>query len=148
MSQTFNQTEAVETAPQTGTPGTNDVLDQLMKPEVQQSLTALLENLPKLTEMVNALTGVYDVAKGLASDQVFINDIKAGFTGVMGPVVGTVKGAASAAIEAGERAQVDQGSIGVFGLLKMLKDPNVQKALRFSQAYLNIISERQKGQQR
>ena len=30
-----------------------DILDQLLKPEVQESLTALVEQLPKLTELLN-----------------------------------------------------------------------------------------------
>ncbi|MDA2242358.1 hypothetical protein PDN14_28830, partial [Bacillus cereus group sp. Bc222] len=33
--------------------GQLDVLDQLLKPEVQESLTTLVEQLPKLTELVN-----------------------------------------------------------------------------------------------
>ncbi|AWB46395.1 hypothetical protein DCC85_20985 [Paenibacillus sp. CAA11] len=144
MSQTMNQNESAQVP--AAAPETNDVLDQLMKPEVQQSLTTLVENLPKLTEMVTVLTKFYDVANSLAGDKVFVDDIKAGFSGVAGPVIGKVKGAASAAIEANDRAQNDQSSIGLFGMLKMLKDPNVQKALRFGQAYLDILSDRNKQQ--
>ncbi len=40
-----------------------DVLDQLLKPEVQESLTTLVEQLPKLTELVNILTKSYDFAQ-------------------------------------------------------------------------------------
>ena len=40
-----------------------DVLDQLLKPEVQESLTTLVEQLPKLTELVNLLTKSYDFAQ-------------------------------------------------------------------------------------
>ncbi|MBT2646934.1 DUF1641 domain-containing protein, partial [Bacillus sp. ISL-34] len=32
-----------------------DILDQLLKPEVQESLNTLVEQLPKLTELVNIL---------------------------------------------------------------------------------------------
>lgn len=36
--------------------GQADVLDQLLKPEVQEALTVLVDNLPKLSEMVTVLT--------------------------------------------------------------------------------------------
>ncbi|MEK0313466.1 DUF1641 domain-containing protein [Cohnella sp. 56] len=120
-----------------------DVLDQLMKPEIQQSLTTLVDNLPKLTEMVTTLTAAYDFAAGLAKDQVFINDTKAGIVEFFTPVVDTAKGLASAAIEAGDRAEADTQTVGLFGLLKMLKDPQVQKTLRYTQAFLNVLAERQ-----
>jgi len=124
-----------------------DVLDQLMKPEIQQSLTTLVDNLPKLTEMVTTLTAAYDFASGLAKDQVFINDTKAGIVEFFTPVVDKAKGLASAAIEAGDRAEADTQTVGLFGLLKMLKDPQVQKTLRYTQAFLNVLAERQQQQQ-
>lgn len=120
-----------------------DVLDQLMKPEVQQSLTTLVDNLPKLTEMVTTLTTAYDFVSGLAKDQVFINDTKAGLVEFFTPVVDKAKGLASAAVEAGDRAEADTQAVGLFGLLKMLKDPQVQKTLRYTQAFLNVLAERQ-----
>ncbi|MGE6379868.1 DUF1641 domain-containing protein, partial [Peribacillus muralis] len=39
-----------------------DILDQLLKPEVQESLNTLVDQLPKLTELVNILTKSYDFA--------------------------------------------------------------------------------------
>lgn len=120
-----------------------DVLDQLMKPEVQESLTVLVENLPKLAEMVTAMTKAYDFAQGLATDKVFVNDMKVALGEFTAPVVEKAKGVASAAIEAGDRAHAEQSSVGLFGMLKMLKDPNVQQTLRFAQAFLNVLNERQ-----
>lgn len=120
-----------------------DVLDQLMKPEVQESLIVLVENLPKLAEMVTAMTKAYDFAQGLATDKVFVNDMKVALGEFTTPVVEKAKGVASAAIEAGDRAQAEQSSVGLFGMLKMLKDPNVQQSLRFAQAFLSVLNERQ-----
>jgi len=120
-----------------------DVLDQLMKPEVQESLTVLVENLPKLAEMVTVMTKAYDFAQSIATDKVLISDTMSAMGEFAKPVVDTAKGVASAAIEAGDRAQVDQSTVGLFGMLKMLKDPNVQKSLRFAQAFLSVLNERQ-----
>ncbi|MDP4096242.1 DUF1641 domain-containing protein [Paenibacillus sp. P96] len=136
-----NQQEVAAT--QEATMESRDVLDQLMKPEVQQSLTVLVENLPKLTEMVTVMTNAYDVARSLATDPVFIGDMKSSMGEFVKPVTESAKGIASAAIEAGDRVQTEAGTVGLFAMLKMLKDPNVQKGLRFAQAFFDVLNERQ-----
>ena len=82
-----------------------DILDHLLKPEVQNSLNALVEQLPKLTEMVNVLTEYYDVAQSLATDEVLKNDTVGAIKEVVEPVIGTVKNVAATAIEAKDRAE-------------------------------------------
>ncbi|WP_127581306.1 DUF1641 domain-containing protein [Paenibacillus koleovorans] len=121
-----------------------DVLDQLIRPEVQESLTILVENLPKLAEMVTVLTKAYDFAQSVATDRVLIDDFKTGLEEFVKPVADTAKGIASAAMEANDRAQAESATIGLFGILRMLKDPQVQKTLRFAQAFLNVTAERQR----
>ena len=59
-----------------------ELLDQLLKPEVQESLTALIEQLPKLTEVVNALTNTYDLTKSLATDEVLKSDTVGAINGI------------------------------------------------------------------
>jgi len=119
-----------------------DLLDQLLKPEVQASLTVLVEQLPKLTEVVNALTKSYDLTKSLATDEVLKNDTIEAIKEMVEPVKETVKNVAAIAIEARDRAEENSEVIGLFGLLKMLKDPQAQKLFRFMHAYLEISGER------
>ncbi|CAH1195201.1 putative protein YjlC [Paenibacillus allorhizoplanae] len=141
----MSQTSTIQEAPVSivTEPKSLDVLDQLLKPEVQESLTLLVDNLPKLAEMVNMLTKAYDFAQNVATDKVLINDFAQGIGEFVKPVQEKAKNIASAAIEAGERSQADVGTtIGLFGMLKMLKDPEVQKTLRFAQAFLNVLAER------
>jgi len=121
-----------------------EVLEQLLKPEVQEALTALIDNLPKLAEMTAQLTKAYDFAQKIATDRVLIQDTLGGIQEVLKPVEESVKYYASAAIEAQDRAEKSQETIGLFGMLKMLKDPEVQKLLRISQAYLDILGERKR----
>lgn len=80
--------------------GQADVLDQLLKPEVQEALTVLVDNLPKLSEMVTVLTKTYDVAQSLLTDDVLKEDLLGGVKEFIEPVEGTVKGLAATAIEA------------------------------------------------
>jgi uncharacterized protein YjgD (DUF1641 family) len=119
-----------------------DVLDQLLKPEVQESLNTLVEQLPKLTELVNILTKSYDFAQSVATDDVLKNDTVSAISEIATPVVHSVKGLAANAIEAKDRAEANNDVIGLFGLLKMLKDPQAQKLFRFAQAFLEVSSER------
>ncbi|WHX90553.1 DUF1641 domain-containing protein [Peribacillus simplex] len=119
-----------------------DVLDQLLKPEVQESLNTLVEQLPKLTELVNILTKSYDFAQSVATDDVLKNDTVSAISEIATPVVDSVKGLAANAIEAKDRAEVNNDVIGLFGLLRMMKDPQAQKLFRFAQAFLEVSSER------
>ena len=119
-----------------------DVLDQLLKPEVQESLTTLVEQLPKLTELVNLLTKSYDFAQSVATDEVLKNDTVGAITEIATPVVDSVKGLAATVIEAKDRAELNNEVIGLFGLLKMIKDPEAQKLFRFANAFLQISAER------
>ncbi|MCP1146349.1 DUF1641 domain-containing protein [Lysinibacillus endophyticus] len=119
-----------------------DILDQLLKPEVQESLTTLVEALPKLAEVVTLLTKAYDMAQLVATDDVLKNDTVNAIKEVSVPVIDSVKGLASAAIEAKDRAEETNETIGLFGLLKLLKDPEAQKLFRFANAFLQIQAER------
>lgn len=122
-----------------------DLLDQLLQPEVQQSLITLVDQLPKLTEVVNLLTKTYDLAQQIATDDVLKSDTVNAIKEISEPVINGVKSVAQTAIEAKDRAESTNESIGVFGLLKLLKDPETQKLIRFVNAFLEINAERKNG---
>lgn len=136
--------EMAAEAGQAGQHAPLDVLDQLLKPEVQRSLTALIEQLPKLSEMVVVMGKAYDFAQAVMTDSVLIDDLTGGVRDFLQPVQHKVKELAVASMEAGERAKTDQTQFGVFGLLRLLKDPQVQHALRFTQAFLDVLAENKK----
>lgn len=119
-----------------------DLLDQLLKPEVQESLTYLVEQLPKLAELAGLLTKAYDFAQQVATDEILKNDTVNAIKEISEPVIGTVKNFAQTAIEAKDRAEVSTETIGLFGVLKLLKNPEVQKLLRFANAFLEVSAER------
>ncbi len=128
MPETMTQTKPEqETVQISASQGQLDVLDQLLKPEVQESLTTLVEQLPKLTELVNILTKSYDFAQTVATDEVLKSDTVGAITELVEPVKDTVKSMAATAIEAKDRAEESNEVIGLFGLLKLLKDPQAQK---------------------
>lgn len=138
----LDMSEELIQAQSTGSQQKQDLLDQLLKPEVQESLSTLVEQLPKLTEAVTLLTKAYDLAQLVATDEVLKSDTVNAVKEVAEPVIGSVKNLASAAIEAKERADEATEAVGLFGVLKLLKDPEVQKLLRFANAFLQIQAER------
>ena len=135
MSETNNQSQLTVSQEQL------DVLDQLLKPEVQDSLNNLVEQLPKLTEMVTLLTKSYDFASTLATDETLKKDTVAAVTEMATPVISGAKAIARNAVEAKDRAEESNETIGVFGLMKMIKDPQVQGVLRFVNAFLAVSAE-------
>ncbi|UJZ88732.1 DUF1641 domain-containing protein [Heyndrickxia coagulans] len=140
-----NPEEKPEVTPETAV-AQKDLLDQLLDPEIQQSLTVLVESLPKMAELVTILNKTYDFAQSIMTDKVLINDFKGGFQGFLDPVAEKAKGLAQTAIEAKERAETSTDTIGLFGLLRLLKDPQAQKLFRFLQSYLAVAEERSKQQ--
>ncbi|WP_136607965.1 DUF1641 domain-containing protein [Paenibacillus dokdonensis] len=125
----------------------HDLLDQLLKPEVQESLTTLVNHLPKLTELVNVLTKSYDFAQSVATDKTLKSDTVGAIQEMASPVIKSAKNVAANVIEAKDRAEESHEVIGLFGMLKLLKDPQAQKMFRFVNAYLQVSAERSKEQQ-
>lgn len=122
-----------------------DLLNQLLQPEIQQALIAIIDNLPKLSIMATVLVKTYDTSQSLLTDNVLKKDTIEALKQFAEPIEDTVKNVAANAIEAKDRAEAHSStSIGVFGLLRMLKDPQIQKVFRFVQAYVDIANEKQK----
>lgn len=120
----------------------SNLLEQLAKPEVQSSLLVLIDNLPKISGMLNELSATYEMLKNIATDPIFVEDIKGGFSEFVKPLEEKAKYIASAAVEANDRLDQHSQTIGVFGLMKMLKDPQTQKALNFVNSMLEVLNER------
>lgn len=143
MPETMTQTKPEqETVQISASQGQLDVLDQLLKPEVQESLTTLVEQLPKLTELVNILTKSYDFAQTVATDEVLKSDTVGAITELVEPVKDTVKSMAATAIEAKDRADESTEVIRYIRSIKITKRSTSTKMFRFVNAYLQISAER------
>ncbi|WJY28365.1 MULTISPECIES: DUF1641 domain-containing protein [Sporosarcina] len=145
MTTPLNPEEAANTAAEgTKLPSEQkqDILDQLLKPEVQESLTTLVEKLPQLTELVDLMTKSYDVAKAVATDDVLKNDTAEFMKEIAAPVKDSAKNLAATVIEAKDLAAQNTETIGLFGLMKMIKDPEAQRIFRFLNAYLEVAGQR------
>ena len=142
MSETITQAKTEQETVKASASQQQDILDQLLKPEVQESLAVLMEQLPKLTELVTVMTKSYDFAQLVMTDDVLKKDTMGGIQDVLGPVTKSVKNITATAIEAKDRAEESEEVIGLFGLLRLLKDPQAQKLFRFVNAFLEVSAER------
>lgn len=142
MSETITQAKPEQEVAQVSAAQQQDILDQLLNPEVQSSLAVLVEQLPKLTELVTVLTKSYDFAQLVITDDVLKKDTMGALSDVIGPVTKSVKNITATAIEAKDRAEESTEVIGLFGLLRLLKDPQAQKLFRFLNAFLEVSAER------
>jgi len=122
-----------------------EIIGSLSKPEVLQSLKTLVDHLPQLTEMAVKLSEAYALVRTMATDPIFVADLKGGFDEVVTPVKNKVKEIAEVVIEANDRASEEKGAIGLLGLVKMLKDPQAQKLFRFVKALLDTLNDKEKG---
>lgn len=133
MSETITKTQALTK---------DELLDQLLKPEVQESLTTLVEQLPQITQLISVLSKSVDFVQAVATDEVLKSDTVGAIKELAEPVVDSVKTMAANVIEAKDRANESSETISLFGMMRMIKDPQVQKMLRFMNAYLQISGER------
>ncbi|MGE5704918.1 MAG: DUF1641 domain-containing protein [Clostridia bacterium] len=108
------------------------------------SLVALLEKLPKLVTLVSALEKVADFMESIGNDKQSQQYLIQGAKELVSPVLDRVQDGVSILEEAKERAAGSNHTVSIFDLFKLLKDPTVQRSLRFTQALLEVVSERKK----
>ncbi|QQE80087.1 DUF1641 domain-containing protein [Alicyclobacillus sp. SO9] len=121
---------------------TLDVTELLLQPEVQHAVTELIQQLPKLAPLISLLGTGVEVATEALSDAEMMGGLETMVREKAKPLQTTVKNASEAIREAKSRAEKDNTYIGIFGVLRLLKDPNVQYALRFVQGMSDVVSER------
>lgn len=111
-------------------------------PETVEALVILLEKLPKLAKMAVAVEQWFDFIQAVLQDKESLRQLMEGAKELSAPVTGPLRDTMSLLQEAKQRSAAKQETITLFALLKMLKDPTVQKGLQFAQAFLEVVGER------
>lgn len=109
------------------------------------SLIALLDKLPKLVKVLALVEQVADLAESIVTDKDTLTQLTHNVAEWTEPVRGKMQDGLSMMNEAKVRASKDRSSISVFGALKLLKDPTMQRGLRFANAMLAVMSERDRA---
>jgi uncharacterized protein YjgD (DUF1641 family) len=110
--------------------------------ENMEAITTIIEALPRIAKLVALLDRVYSTVEPLITDKDSLAYIADTVKVVTAPVTERVEEGVSIVKEAKERAARNPNTISIFGVLKLLKDPAVQNGLKFTQALLDILSEK------
>ena len=121
-----------------------DAFELLLKPEYQEALHDIVEQLPKLAVVMSLFGKLYDVASEALTDGELMGSLEELLRQKTQPIKESYANLSWAAKEAKERAESETAPIGVFGILRMLKDPMVQKNLKLVSAFLSVMGERSK----
>ncbi|RXT04546.1 DUF1641 domain-containing protein [Ammoniphilus sp. CFH 90114] len=105
------------------------------------ALLSLVEKLPRITQAVEMLEKVTPLFDLVTKKENIVSAVEvAGI--IAAPVTERVQEGLSMAKEAKARAEQNRQDVGLFGLLRILKDPTVQDSLKFVQAFLEVLSEK------
>ncbi|MGG4442731.1 DUF1641 domain-containing protein [Brevibacillus fortis] len=108
------------------------------------ALFTLLEKMPKLVKYVSVLEQAADFLESLGKDKQSQQYVLAGMKAYIAPVSSQVEHGVAVIREAKVRAEGNSEPVSVFRLFKLMKDPTVQKTLRFTQSLLEVLAEKSK----
>ncbi|MCL6487375.1 MAG: DUF1641 domain-containing protein [Alicyclobacillus mali] len=133
-------TSTIDTQPVTAYQ--EDAFELLLKPENQEALRVIVEQLPKLASVLRLFGKLYDAAEEILSDGATLGAVEELVKEKTSPVMAKYRALTDAYREAKVRAEHDRTQFSVFGVLRLLKDPVVQENLRLISAFLAVQSER------
>ncbi|MGE7092961.1 hypothetical protein ACQKII_16210 [Lysinibacillus sp. NPDC048646] len=110
--------------------------------ETVEALVGLLEKLPKLLQMINQLEDLLDFATAVLADQQTIDYATASIQSYTEPVVEKGKQGLSLVKEIQQQAEATKEPVKLFTIMKWLKDPSVQKSLKYVQATLQVLNKK------
>jgi uncharacterized protein YjgD (DUF1641 family) len=113
-----------------------------MNKENLEALTTIINSLPRIASMLTLLDSVAAKLEPVLSNKDYLANVMEAATVIAAPVTDKVQDGVSMVKEAKERAERNHTTISLFGMLKLLKDPGVQKGLKFTQAMLDVMNEK------
>jgi len=118
-----------------------DILDLIVQPEIKEFLTASVQMLPKITNIMKASSKLIDLLEALLKDDELLESLEEAIKARTDPIQDTIEEGVSLVKEAQQRAEIDTSNIGIIGMYRMFKDPVTQDKLRFIKALLATVSE-------
>lgn len=110
--------------------------------ETLESAVILLDKLPKIAKYVQMMEQLFDTVESVATDKQSLEYLVNGAKEMVEPWNSKIRDGLSVVQEAQKRAAKDHSSMTLFSLLKLIKDPSMQKGLHLVKAFLTILEER------
>lgn len=113
-------------------------------PENLQAAVSLLNRLPAILEIINQLEPVVLFAGSVLKDKESISYLKESLRETYETLTEGAESMIDIVKETKQRAEQQKGreKISVLGMLKMLKDPSVQKGFIYMKLFLEVINDR------
>ncbi|ACV57441.1 DUF1641 domain-containing protein [Alicyclobacillus acidocaldarius] len=106
------------------------------------ALAELLNALPTLVELMRPLLQFAEFAKAVLEDRASVEYLFASLTSEFESMQRMIEEARIIAREAGRIAAEDRTPVTVWSLIRLLKEPVVQKGLRYAKAFVQVAQER------
>lgn len=110
--------------------------------ETLHAIAALINKLPKLAQYVEYADKAIRFGQAVWSDEESVQSLTKGAESLAAPIVNKMQDVSAILEDAKRRASQDPSPIGMFTLLKLMKDPAVQSGLQFLRALLAVIEDR------
>lgn len=110
--------------------------------ETLNAAMVLVNKLPKLVHYIEVLEPWIDFAAGVLADTESMKYLTDGVGSLVESTVGKGK---TYYEEAKQRASQDTTPVGVFTLMKLLKDPTVQSSVKVAKSFLEVMEERKQA---
>lgn len=108
--------------------------------ETIEALVGLLEKLPRLYKLIEQLESLIDFASAVLVDQQTLDYATVSIKSYTEPLLQKGKQGLSLVEEIQQQAQAMTEPVKLFTIIKWLKDPTVQKSLKFAQATLTVLN--------
>ncbi|SIT05827.1 DUF1641 domain-containing protein [Alicyclobacillus vulcanalis] len=106
------------------------------------ALAQVLNALPSLVELMKPLLPLVEFAKEVLEDRASVDYLFQSLGAELQPVKRVVDEVRATAREAREVAAQDRSPVTVWSLIRLLKEPMVQKGLRYAKAFVQVAQAR------
>ncbi|UOF91183.1 hypothetical protein LSG31_02680 [Fodinisporobacter ferrooxydans] len=124
--------------------GTSQLPEITIGNETLEAIATFINKLPKIAEYLTVMEELMDLAQTVLSDKKTMEFMFKGVQSMTEPMQTKIKEGISLVEEAKIRANADSSTMSIFSVMKLLKDPMVQEGLKFTKAFLEVVSERKK----
>jgi uncharacterized protein YjgD (DUF1641 family) len=111
--------------------------------ETLESALILLDKLPKISKYVQVMEQIFDTLESVATDKQSLGYLFNSAKEIVEPLSSKVQDGVSMIQEVQIRAESITRPVTLFSVLKLLKDPSVQRGFQLFSAFLEVVGERQ-----
>ena len=122
----------------------DDLPDIEANHQTLSAIISLVNKLPKLVRYLEVLEPWIDFAVDVLADDGSVQHLTQGVNSLVEPIQSTVGKGRNILEDGKRRASADASHVGVFTLLKLLKEPTLQRGIKVAKSCLEVLEEEKK----